>query len=103
MMSVRILGTGTCFPGRQYTSAEMAETAVPPMDPAKVEARTGIHTRWLAGPELRLADIAARALQSAADAAGIDVRDLRRVILATSSGGDLLGPATANAIGRVPT
>jgi 3-oxoacyl-[acyl-carrier-protein] synthase III len=35
---------------------------------------------------------------AAADAAGIDVRSLRRVLLATSGGGDILGPASANAV-----
>jgi 3-oxoacyl-[acyl-carrier-protein] synthase-3 len=97
VIPVRILGTGTYFPGRLVTTAEVAAMAVPPMDAARAEASTGIRTRWLSGPEARVSDMAARALRSAAEAAGMDVRDLKRVILATSIGGDLVSPATANA------
>lgn len=97
MIPVRILGTASHFPGRLVTTREIAETAIPPLDPARVEAKTGIKTRWLAGPESRLSDIAAEALRGAAEAAGIDVLDLRRVILASSTGGDIIGPATVNA------
>lgn len=97
VIPVRILGTATHFPGRLVTTAEIAETAVPPLDPAVLEAKTGIRTRWLAGPEVRVAEMAAQALRGAAEAAGIDVRDLKRVILSTSTGGDLVSPATANA------
>lgn len=96
MIPVRILGTASYFPGKLMTTAEVSRMAIPPKDPAVVEAKTGIHTRWLAGPELRIADMAAHALRGAAEAAGIDVRDLKRVILANSNGGDVIGPATAN-------
>ncbi len=97
MIPVRILGTATYFPGRLVTTAEVAAMAVPPMDAARAEASTGIRSRWLAGPEVRVSDMAARALRGAAEAAGIDVRDLKRVILASSTGGDMVSPATANA------
>lgn len=97
MIPVRILGTASYFPGRLHTTAEVAAMAVPPMDAARAEAATGVRTRWLSGPEVRVADMAAEALRGAAEAAGIDVRDLKRVILSTSTGGDLVSPATANA------
>ena len=97
MIPVRILGTACVFPGRRLTTAEMAASADPPLDPAIAEAKTGIHTRYFAEPGTLVSDLAAQALRGAAEAAGMDVRDLRRVILATSEGGDILGPATANA------
>jgi 3-oxoacyl-(acyl-carrier-protein) synthase III len=97
VIPVRILGTASVFPGRLVTTAEVAARAVPPLDPAVVEAKTGIKTRWFAEPGTLVADLAAQALRGAAEAAGIDVRDLRRVILSTSQGGDIIGPATANA------
>jgi 3-oxoacyl-(acyl-carrier-protein) synthase III len=97
MIPVRILGTAAVFPGRLVTTAEVAARAVPPLDPAVIEAKTGIKTRWFAEPGTMLSDLAARALRAAAEAAGIDVRDLRRVILTTTVGGDVIGPATVNA------
>jgi 3-oxoacyl-(acyl-carrier-protein) synthase III len=97
VIPVRILGTASVFPGRPLTTAEIAARAVPPLDPEVTLAKTGIATRHFADPGTKIADLAAQALRGAAEAAGIDVRDLRRVILATSEGGDILGPATANA------
>jgi 3-oxoacyl-(acyl-carrier-protein) synthase III len=97
VIPVRILGTASVFPGRRLTTAEMAAQAEPPLDAAVVEAKTGIKARFFADPGTLISDLAAQALRGAAEAAGIDVRDLRRVILATSEGGDVLGPATANA------
>ncbi len=97
MIPVRILGTASIFPGRLVTTEEIAARAVPPLDPAVVRQKTGIATRWVAEPGTLVADLAAQALRGAAEAAGIDVRDLRRVILANSEGGDVIGPATANA------
>ena len=97
VIPVRILGTATVVPGRPIPTEEMAARAVPPLDPAVVLTKTGIRTRHFAEPGARISDLAAEALRGAAAAAGIDVRDLRRVVLATSEGGDILGPATANA------
>jgi 3-oxoacyl-(acyl-carrier-protein) synthase III len=97
LIPVRILGTGTHFPGRLVTTEEIAARAVPPLDPKVVRQKTGIASRWFGEPGTMIADIAAQALRRAAEAAKIDVRDLRRVILVNSEGGDILGPATVNA------
>lgn len=98
MIPVRILGTATALPGRPIPTEEVAARALPGRDPAVVLAKTGIRTRHWAEPGALTADLAATALREAAVAAGIDVRDLRRVILVTSTGGDYMGPATANSV-----
>ncbi len=98
MIATRILGTGSVLPGRAVTTAEVVATAAPERDAAALEARIGIHTRHWAGPDARVAPIAAEALRRALAAAGLEPGALRRIILATSTGGDALVPATANAV-----
>jgi 3-oxoacyl-(acyl-carrier-protein) synthase III len=98
MIPVRILGTASAFPGRLISTAEIAAAAIPPIDPDALEAKTGIRTRYHAGPGMLLSEIAVTAVRGAVENAGIDVRDLRRVILVSSSGGDIIGPATASAV-----
>jgi 3-oxoacyl-(acyl-carrier-protein) synthase III len=96
MIPARILGTGSVLPGRAVPTAEVAARAYPDRDPAVIEAKTGIHTRHWAEPGALTVPLAAEALRKAAAAAGMDVTDLRRVILVTSTQGDYMGPATAN-------
>jgi 3-oxoacyl-[acyl-carrier-protein] synthase III len=94
----RILGTGSLLPGRLVTTAEVAAAAGSTRDPADLEAKTGIATRRFSGPDARSAPIGAEALRRALDAAGMDPGELRRIIFASSIGGDTLIPATANAV-----
>lgn len=98
MIPVRILGTATALPGPPIPTADVVARALPGKDPAVTIAKTGIKTRHWAEPGARMSDLAASALRSAVTASGLDVADLRRVILVTSSGGDVIGPATANAV-----
>src|SRR5262249_55235776 len=98
VIGARILGTGSFLPGRAVTTAEVVRAAAPDRDPAEIEAKTGIRVRHWAGPEGRVAPIGAEALRRALDAAGLPANALRRIILATSTGGDALVPATANAL-----
>lgn len=98
MIPVRILGTASCLPGRSIPTAEIVARALPDKDPARIEAKTGIRTRHWAEPGALMSDLAATALRDAVAAAGLTVEDLRRVILVTSTGGDCIGPATANAV-----
>ncbi len=98
MIATRILGTGSVLPGRAVTTAEVTALATPDRSAAEIEAKTGIHTRRWAGPDARVAPIAAEALRRALAAAGLEPSALRRIILATSTGGDTLVPATANAV-----
>lgn len=98
MIATRILGTGSVLPGRAVTTAEVAALAAPDRSVAELEAKTGIRTRHWAGPDARVAPIAAEALRRALAAAGLEASALRRIILAMSTGGDTLVPATANAV-----
>lgn len=98
MIPVRILGTGSAFPGRPIPTSEIAAAVIPPTDPDGLLAKTGIKTRHHAEQGALLSDLADVAVRAAAAEAGLELRDLRRVILATSSGGDVIGPATASAL-----
>jgi len=98
MIPVRILGTGGALPGRPIPTAEVVARSMPGKDPAVTEAKTGIRFRHWAEPGALMSDLAASALREAVAAAGLAPADLRRVILVTSTGGDCIGPATANAV-----
>lgn len=98
MIPVRILGTAAALPGRAIPTAEIAARCLPGKDPEEIIKRTGIRTRHWAEPGALMSELGARALGEATARAGLDVRDLRRVILVSSTGGDIIGPATANAV-----
>ncbi len=94
----RILGTGSLIPGRSVTTAEVVARAGISKSAAEIEEKTGIHTRSWVEPGTLAAPIAAEVMRRALDAAGLHPRDLRRLIFVSSSGGDRLTPATANAV-----
>jgi 3-oxoacyl-[acyl-carrier-protein] synthase-3 len=98
MIPVRILGTGTAFPGRPIPTSEIAARVIPPADPDALFAKTGIKTRYHSAPGALITACAVPAVRAAVENAGIELRDVRRVILATSTGGDVIGPSTANVI-----
>lgn len=98
MIPVRILGTASLLPGREVPTSEVAAAAVPHKNAAEIEARIGIKTRYWSPPGTRMADVAARALGQAAEAAGISPRELKRVIFVSSTGGDYTNPATASSV-----
>lgn len=98
MIGARILGTGSVLPGRRVPTAEL-EANIPSKKPSGwLEAKTGIQSRNWAAPQTKMADIAADALNQALCAAGLEGKDLRRVIFVSSTGGDFLVPATANGV-----
>ncbi|PRP97712.1 3-oxoacyl-[acyl-carrier-protein] synthase 3 [Enhygromyxa salina] len=99
LIPVRVLGTSSVLPGRAVTTAEVCERAYPGRDPAELVARTGIETRWWADPETTHASLAAEAMRVALDRAGMDATQLLRLIQVNCTGGDMLLPATANAVG----
>jgi 3-oxoacyl-[acyl-carrier-protein] synthase III len=98
VIPVALRGTGSALPGRAWTTAEVAARLDPPGDPAKLVARTGIHTRHWAAPGERSAPLGAVALRAALDAAGMAAADLRRIVFCSSGGGDFLTPPTASRI-----
>jgi len=96
MIPVRILGTASMLPGRVVKTEELARKLG--RDPAKVEQRTGIHTRHWVEPGTRMTDVGAKTLRRALEAARVDPRELRRILFVTSTGGDATSPATASMI-----
>lgn len=96
MINARILGTGAATGAVPVTTAEIAARIG--MDPDEAVARTGIETRYRLGEGQTLASLAAEAMQRALDDAGIAAADLQRLILVSSTGGDVRIPATANRV-----
>ncbi|HEX8439408.1 3-oxoacyl-ACP synthase III family protein [Archangium sp.] len=96
MLPSRILGTATVLPERRVTTEELAQALG--REPSEMERKTGIRTRHWAAPGTSMAALGAEALRRALAAAGLEARDLRRLLFVTSAGGDVLGPATANRV-----
>lgn len=93
-----ILGTGSVLPGRPITTAEICAQAYPDRDPAELEAKTGIHTRYFHEGSETIASLAARALEQALTAARLPASALKRIILVTGLGGDHALPSTVNIV-----
>jgi 3-oxoacyl-(acyl-carrier-protein) synthase III len=94
----RILGSGSELPGRVHSTAELGARAYPERDPDQLAARTGISTRWWAGPDDSCAGVSTLALRRALRDAGLAAEALARIIFVDSIGGDARMPNTANAI-----
>lgn len=96
MISARIAGTGTAVPRRLIDTEDLLREAMPARDPARMARKIGIRTRgWISGDE-STASLAAAALRSALDEAGMPAGALRHIILVNATGGDVMIPATAN-------
>jgi len=78
-----ILGTGSALPKREVKNAELA-AQVDTSDEWIVE-RTGIRTRFIAGPDETTASLATDAARKALDAAGLQPRDIDLIVLATAT------------------
>jgi 3-oxoacyl-(acyl-carrier-protein) synthase III len=91
----RILGTGSVLPGPPRTTREIAGLLVPPRDPEQCEQRTGIRARHWIEPGALIMPLALDALRAALADAGLTARDLAHIIFTSSSGGDMMFPATA--------
>jgi 3-oxoacyl-(acyl-carrier-protein) synthase III len=98
MIPVRIRGTAALVAGRRLTTDELAGAATPGRPAAEVVARTGIASRWWVEPDETVAGLGVRVLRRALAEAALAPADLRRLVLVCSTGGDVLIPATANAI-----
>ncbi|WP_224360971.1 3-oxoacyl-ACP synthase III family protein [Hyalangium versicolor] len=96
MIPVRILGTAGVLPGRAVPTEELARQLG--RDPVKLEANTGIRTRYWVEPGTRMRDVGLQALRSALEAAKLAPTDLRRILFVSSTGGDSSAPATASMI-----
>jgi 3-oxoacyl-[acyl-carrier-protein] synthase III len=96
-LPARILGTATVLPGPPRPTAELARDVAPP-DGEAWQARTGIRARHRAGPGALMAPLGTEAVRRALAAAGLVPEALRRVVFASSMGGDRIFPATGNRI-----
>jgi len=97
VIAARILATASLLPGEARSTASLV-AALPGRDAADIERKTGIRARHWITPGERAADLGAAVLRDALARAGLDATALRRVIFVTSTGGDALIPANANAV-----
>jgi 3-oxoacyl-[acyl-carrier-protein] synthase-3 len=93
---MRIAGTGSFLPGREVTTAEIRDAAFPDRTAEVLERSTGIRTRHWCHEDDTIASVSATTLRRALASAGMEAADLRRVILVSSFGFDIVSPATAN-------
>jgi 3-oxoacyl-[acyl-carrier-protein] synthase III len=99
-LPIRILGTGCALPKRGVTTAELAAEALPHRDADWVIERIGIARRGWVETGTTHADLASRALSAALTDAGLPADRLRRIILVSTIGGDVRGPATSNLVAK---
>ena len=90
--SIRIKGTGSFVPEKIVTNFDLEKT-VDTTD-EWIYAKTGIHERRIAAPNIATSDLAVEAAKEALKNAKIDPTDLDMIILATSSP-DMIQPPTA--------
>jgi 3-oxoacyl-(acyl-carrier-protein) synthase III len=100
ILPVRIAGTGVVAPGRAVSTAEVAEQVTPARNPAAIERKTGILSRRFSYPDESAAELGRQALSKALAAAEMEARELERIILVASGGGEIAIPASANLIAR---
>lgn len=96
MIPMAILGTGSALPGRLVSTEEVCARAYAGREPAELEARTGIQTRWFHEGTETFTSMALRALKPALASASMEPSALRRLILTSSTPMDHTVPATAN-------
>jgi 3-oxoacyl-[acyl-carrier-protein] synthase-3 len=101
LLAASILGTGSAVPDNLVSTEVVLEQAMPGRDAQAMKLRMGIGTRtWAELGPLRSIELAATAVRSALDAAGMQPNDLQRLLFCASLGGDILAPANANLVAR---
>jgi len=93
----RVLGTGSYLPPARVTNQDLAERLAKQGVETSDEwivARTGIHARHFADPDVTTSDLAQFASQRAIEAADIDPQAIDLIIVATSTP-DFVFPSTA--------
>ncbi len=98
LLPVKILGTGEALPAARVPTREVLQEAMPDRDAEALEQRLGIHWRGWQEGERGATRLGAAALAAALEDAGLEGRDLERLLFVSSTGGDWLIPATANAV-----
>jgi 3-oxoacyl-[acyl-carrier-protein] synthase III len=95
-----IVAIGTSLPATVVDNATVAERLG--VTDEWIAKRTGIHSRRVAAPGERLADLAAGAGRDALERGGVDAAELDLVLVATSTSDELLpnaAPLVAHALG----
>ena len=93
----RITGTGSYLPPRRLTNADLAaELATQGVETSDdwIVARTGIHARHFAAPDVCCSDLGVEAAKNALEAAGLKPADIDLIIVATSTP-DMVFPSAA--------
>jgi 3-oxoacyl-[acyl-carrier-protein] synthase III len=97
LISARILSTASLLPKRAYSTRELV-AHLGNRDPVEIEKKTGIYRRhWIESQE-SATDLGSAVLREALARAAMHPSLLHRVIFVTSTGGDMLIPANANAV-----
>ena len=93
----RVLGTGSYLPPDRVTNQQLADRLAKEGIETSDEwivARTGIHARHFAAPDVTTSDLALEAARRAIEAADIDPQSIDLIIVATSTP-DFVFPSTA--------
>ncbi len=92
-MYARLIGTGSCLPGKPVSNNELASRGIDTND-EWIVTRTGIRSRFLAEPGATSSELGLIAAQRALEMAGIAAADIDLIIVATSTP-DFIFPSTA--------
>ncbi|MBN3817801.1 ketoacyl-ACP synthase III [Paraburkholderia sp. Se-20369] len=93
----RVLGTGSYLPPDRVTNQQLADRLAKDgieTNDEWIVARTGIHARHFAAPDMTTSDLALEASRRAIEAADIDPQSIDLIIVATSTP-DFVFPSTA--------
>jgi 3-oxoacyl-[acyl-carrier-protein] synthase-3 len=92
-MFARLIGTGSCLPGKPVSNSDLAARGIDTND-EWIVTRTGIRSRHLAEPGTTSSELGLVAAQRALDMAGLQGSDIDLIIVATSTP-DFIFPSTA--------
>lgn len=92
-MFARLIGTGSCLPGKPVSNDDLAARGIDTND-EWIVTRTGIRSRYLAEAGMTSSELGLQAAQRALEMAGVGPEELDLIIVATSTP-DFIFPSTA--------
>ncbi|MDR0777502.1 MAG: ketoacyl-ACP synthase III [Azonexus sp.] len=92
-MYARVIGTGSCLPGKPVSNDDLVAQGIDTND-EWIVTRTGIRSRYLAEPGTLSSELGLIAAERALEMAGIAAAELDLIIVATSTP-DFIFPSTA--------
>ena len=93
LRGVAVTGTGSAFPARLVTNAEL-DAVLGPEVAAQIAGQHGVTQRYWCGPDESTADLAEAAARHALAAAGVEAQDVGLLIVATDTP-EFVTPPTA--------